>query len=778
MSLFSRRPPRFSIFQFSLFALFFGVFGLAAFGQQPKVLGPHKPVAPRVPESKTPPLAPMQSQTASGGLWMIGTNFKALLYLSSSLKTAPLIVTPAVYLANGARYAFTPVTVEASGSAIVDIGQELAKQGIAPYATLSGYAEIQYQWPWAPICASVRDVDVVHSLTYIFGLEAAVDEHDAATTAAAQPQLLEGMWWKQEANVSGFVGLSNITSRPIDATLRIADAANNNMGSHVVTVSPNGTKIVELTELLSASSSEGGLALAYDGPKHGLVVNAGLQDGATGYSAHLPLLPYSPPPAPGTGASPAPSQISYAHLGLMTGAADPMMNFPAGTIFTPYAVVRNISDQPAFATPTFWWMAGGAAQSSQLPQITIPPHTTQRLNVPSFLVKAGLKNFNGNVNLVLDTQSQSRGLLIATGSVDQTNNYVFEVIPHGIVESVSKSLAYWSTGNGDDTMVTVWNPADEPQDFVFTLFYTGGHYAYPIQLGPRATQTFNISELLHTGIPDAEGNVLPAGIHEGSAEISGPQGENEHILVSMDTGVYNVLKAICGVYCQTCNGVVGPPSVLANPWSVGVGSTTYLTMSVPYNTGYNYDVSTHSNWSSSNASVATASNYGLVRGVAVGTATVSASDFVGEPPYISNFCSQPPVICPIGVFPSGGAPGGGCDFFITPGFPPPTDITAKYCDSLTENQRNFSVTLTSGSPSSCTLNTFRTACGSSGSTHVEIDESKTAWYTTAGLCEMYYWAGPGVSRQDVGPYTTVIDVKYYQNSSVVEHEVSGDVICQ
>jgi hypothetical protein len=43
-------------------------------------------------------------------------------------------------------------------------------------------------------------------------------------------------------------------------------------------------------------------------------------------------------------------------------------------------------------------------------------------------------------------------------------------------------------------MVTIWNPADEPQDFVFTLSFDGGHYRMPVHLEDRATHTFNISE--------------------------------------------------------------------------------------------------------------------------------------------------------------------------------------------------------------------------------------------------------------------------------------------
>jgi len=62
---------------------------------------------------------------------------------------------------------------------------------------------------------------------------------------------------------------------------------------------------------------------------------------------------------------------------------------------------------------------------------------------------AGLRGFNGSVNLALDYHGPKRGLLMASGSVDQTNSYVFEVLPHGVSEGVAESLGYWSVKRGD-----------------------------------------------------------------------------------------------------------------------------------------------------------------------------------------------------------------------------------------------------------------------------------------------------------------------------------------
>jgi len=38
-------------------------------------------------------------------------------------------------------------------------------------------------------------------------------------------------------------------------------------------------------------------------------------------------------------------------------------------------------------------------------------------------------------------------------------------VPEAVKESIAKNLSYWSTRDGDDTMVTLWNPADEQTNF-------------------------------------------------------------------------------------------------------------------------------------------------------------------------------------------------------------------------------------------------------------------------------------------------------------------------
>lgn len=628
----------------STLALVVAISGLSA--DQSKVLAPHKPVAPLYTGPKLPDQPPVL-QIATGGLWMTDPNYKSTLYLQNQLKWDPLIVTPVLYLSNGLKYMLPEVTLEPSGIAKIDLNQALAAKGIAPYATLFGYAEIQYKWAWAAVSGYVRALDTAHSLVFPFGLRPSPSE---SGMAASKAQLLEGMWWKEEPDVTAFVALSNATGSPINATVQATDAKNNILDSHQLTVSPHGTKMIHLSELHTTVDQGGGVQVTYSGPEDGLMINAAVEDEAVGYSASLAL---GPPPKPKAQAVPT----TFAEIGLMAGTADPMMSFPVGTIFRPYSVVRNISDQPTTVKPTVWWMAGNEPHSASVPGFTVQSHQTQALDVASILGAAGLRAYNGSLNLVLDVQGPAQGLAMASGSIDEKNTYVFEVVPRTVLESVSKTLGHWSINNGDDTMVTLWNPADEAQDFVLNLFFTGGDYKLPVHLGPRGTEMFNVSEIIHNQIPDADGNTIPQDAREGSARIAGSRGDNEHILVVMDAGTYNVQKATCVCEWVTCDGFTSV-SLLASPWAVAASKTNQLTFTETYNTGQKYNVNGQSSWNTSNTVVATVKT-GLVTGVSGGPATISAVDLVGAYPS-TTVCAQPPLPgCPISqlVHPDPTAPG-------------------------------------------------------------------------------------------------------------------------
>jgi hypothetical protein len=470
---------------------------------------------------------------------------------------------------------------------------------------------------------------------------------------------LLGVWWKHDTNVTGFVSLANTSSQAIAAAINVTDAKGTVLGTHSVKVSPNGTKIVSLPELQQTVTTEGGLQVAYTGPAGALDINGGIEDQSIGYSANLRFAP----PASGKVSS-----STVAAVGIMAGVADPMMLFPVGTTFTPYTMLRNVSETAISVNPTLWWMQGGTSHSYALASLTITAGQVHRLDLTSALSVAGLASFTGNMTLEFNILGPQGTLLVQAGSVDQTGTYVFEVMPRVIKESASKSIGYWSTANGDDTMVSIWNPADEAQNFVFRLVFSGGNYLLPVHLGPRATQTFNISELIQTQVPDSVGNVIPASIHEGSAVLGGVQGDVQHVLVALDVGIYNVRKATCGSSCVYCDGYTSFGPMSPGSATFAVQKTQQYQFLGTYSSGGHYNVA--GPWSSSNTRVATiGSSTGVATGVSPGTANFVTS--FDEPIYEGNVCAGSNFTCPNA---SGTPQGGGNVFEVTNVAPSPLVI--------------------------------------------------------------------------------------------------------
>jgi hypothetical protein len=119
--------------------------------QQPRVLAPHNPPPPKLLwSSKLHKPAVLRSLV--GGLWMTDANFKSTIYIKNDLEASPITVTPVLYLSNGRELILQDVTLEAAATALVSINDALREEGIAPWATLLGYVEIRYRWPWDPVC--------------------------------------------------------------------------------------------------------------------------------------------------------------------------------------------------------------------------------------------------------------------------------------------------------------------------------------------------------------------------------------------------------------------------------------------------------------------------------------------------------------------------------------------------------------------------------------------------------------------------------------------------
>jgi hypothetical protein len=301
--------------------------------------------------------------------------------------------------------------------------------------------------------------------------------------------------------------------------------------------------------LSGVENQAGGLRLQYNGNMGEMIASGGLLNEREGYSANIPFWSHDLGPSP-------PAPITYASAGLMIGQPDPMMGFPGSTHFTPYAVLRNTTAGPLSVRATLNYTSGNKPISLSLPNQQLSPYETRQLKFKSILGTLGLEDLSGNINLSFSFAGHAGDLVVATGSVDQTGNYVFAVDPHGEGQSFSKIASYWSVANGFDTMYSLLNPTNSAQDFIVTFYYGdgSGQYKLPVHLDAQASTMIDMAMLIAMREPDPQGNVIPPNVLEGSAVFASAKGERQWMTLVLAGGLFNPRTATCGTVCTSCCG--------------------------------------------------------------------------------------------------------------------------------------------------------------------------------------------------------------------------------
>ena len=526
-----RQPRRFSKI---VFVLVLAVFALAmpSFGQislPPGAIGIHTPSA-------------MQPYTSSCPLWRTDNTFQSTIRLTNMLAVANMTASVTLYLADGTPYPLAPTTIPASGVAVINVNQVLvsAPANIASHISTYGSATMSYQWDWqGAVMATLSSLDTTRSLQYVYPFIF------PGSSTMSGPMTFQGLWWKPTPASYLFVALSNSTAAPVDASIAILGATGASKGTQQVTVPAHGTSMARVDP--PAGLNMGGIQVQYSGGMEDVMVASGIEDDAAGFSAKLPMA------MPMMSASSTKTQsFQFASVGIMNGPADTMMGFPNGTTFTPYAYFRNVSSSLIALQPSVNWMNGSSPQNVSLAAVTLQPGQSSQVAFPSFPGGPPM-----SVNLAYTFSGSVDDIIAATGSVDQTGNYVFAVEPHGVGQHGGVSSVYWAYGGGLDTMYTLWNPLSVAQQMQLILVASSGVtiYAMPIRLAPGASQTVDLFELFSMGAADSAGRVMPRGPMQGSAILTGPKNDTtDRLTIVMAGGIYNSKTATCGETCETCDG--------------------------------------------------------------------------------------------------------------------------------------------------------------------------------------------------------------------------------
>jgi hypothetical protein len=325
------------------------------------------------------------------------------------------------------------------------------------------------------------------------------------------------------------------------------------------------------------------------------------------------------------------------------------MGFPAGTSFSPYVFLRNSGHSSISVSPILFYTENGYGYARPLEHLTLSALESRQLPLLSELASMKLPEAISDVQIQFDVTERLGQLIIAAGSIDQSKTYVFEVLPKMLGTSLGTHLPSWSVGQGNDTMVSIWNHGNISQDVLATVFFGGAKYSYPVHLEPLAARMLSLGELISEQIPDAEGTTLPLSATSGSMAITSQAGETVPETVQVDAGIFNSYSATCAPVCTSCSGYVDY-WINADPVAMGVGHAFNAHSTGQLDSGSQGDLTSSTVWTIAESSIATVSS-NTISGVSAGTFGLHGEAFVHSgnasecmpPEYDEN---GDPITCP------------------------------------------------------------------------------------------------------------------------------------
>lgn len=639
----------------------------------------------------------MTPQALGCAVWRTGGGMVSKLHLQNALTVAPLPVSITLYMEDGTPMPLPSVTLPLGGEATVNLNQAIAAASRAFTGQVSamGSATLSYMWDGpGHLAASMNLKDTVHSLSFS---QPCISTGGSAMNMAIAPNggferwemegvryllrsarrqqptdcgnlSFHGLWWRRDSGVRAFFTLTNLTGVASRAGYRIIGRAGEGRDWQTVDLPPHSIERFEVAKVADLGGIE---VQAPPGAQPGDLAVAGwLVNRAEGYSANIEFHADNDAAA-GTC---APAAQTLAAAGVMVGMPMAMNHFPDGVRFIPYGYVQNTTSRAMDLSLNFnLSMGGGMAATAPMATlgplpVRLAPGEARRIPLPELVERLqrqmsssmGEEPASATGGLMLNWSASFTGvqgdLLLSTGAVDESGTYVFEVMPQETGVSAGKMLPYWNIAGANDTMYSIWNPNGAVQDVILTLTAADGkhHYDLPLRLAANASIMVDVKMLADAGMPDPEGNLLPASALDGSAVLkpagmpkpgkdgvivlpaSGPPLMN--VVVSM--GVFNVLTATCCTCCTTCCDYSNPQLIIPAAFTT-IGNTENCAMTVESCDGGTMNCSASTTWTGGNG-VLTNEGGGVFKATAVGQATLSASDFLVAAGRRNNCCDTCP----------------------------------------------------------------------------------------------------------------------------------------
>src|SRR6266581_839833 len=206
-----------------------------------------QPKRSQAPATKTSAQA-NKTYTMYSGLWRTDGGFVSTIRIKNVLVVAPMDITPVLFMADGTPYLLPSVHLAVSGVATININDALATAPsiIASHISPYGSAALihSYSSP-GHVSASMAVIDASRSLSYTFPF--------AEPMGDPMPQTLDGLWWKHDAGVTGWIALSNVGDAATEAAVQLVGPANTAQPERAIPLSAHSVQAQKLVDTLSQS---------------------------------------------------------------------------------------------------------------------------------------------------------------------------------------------------------------------------------------------------------------------------------------------------------------------------------------------------------------------------------------------------------------------------------------------------------------------------------------------------------------------------------------------
>jgi hypothetical protein len=420
-----------------------------------------------------------------------------------------------LYFSNGEEYALPGVQLAPRQTTVVDLNSAIASlpPALAARAGKEGTLEVEFTSPTSSnLMGSVSVTNPEKGIAWNFFL------YPRRTDAEATSAPVRGVFWFQDKSTDGFVALQNVSDEIAYVTSSFQVDGSSHALPEIALLAGQGLKLdlrKELHDLGLDNATAGGIQFTYRGAPDALKGHGVLFDGH-GFSAEMDLTRQEYYEQPRTAYLRTPR--------FAIGRADAKLGLPSATVFSPFVALHNFGHSALNVGLAVRYASGGSTQTVNIP-VAVAANNT--------VVAPLMAHLNGVVpaevswaSLEVGYSDNQNSLAAALVSVSEDGAHSIRSVLNW-VEGSAREGWFWRVDANHNTFISMLNTDTEEARVAIALDYQleGESRSYRLPertLAAKASSVVDVGEIITTGQPDAEGNVIPASV--GFGGLSGEEG--------------------------------------------------------------------------------------------------------------------------------------------------------------------------------------------------------------------------------------------------------------